>query len=834
MAKVTNLRVNRLAGDQRGKVRGSWSPPTGNVTKSIRSKKKGSAKAVTHTKAWCVDKYEYRWVYRTLVRKEKGFDNPRTYTPWATTTARQLEWSVPKGATAVHLQVRPISKKYSHYKSASATKASELDWISSDVKESEVCNTGAFHVPERPDIQSASVGSDGVTVTAKMSSSDPYAMSFEAQLVRDKIVDASGSSSIKTDTFTYDKGASIPLKGTPGRKYKVRARIRNIIGEYSAWVTFPEQLVMRPAPAPRPTASALADGSCTVSWDAVDGAESYEIAYGGDPRDLDASGDYSVKKEISGTSYTFRDLDPGQQWCFWVRGVNGSGDGAWSGGPAFVILGLPPTAPTVMAEDYVVVRGEPARAMWVHNSADGSEQSKARVMVKRGSAGSFSAVNVSGSTSVLDIDTGSVPDGQCVEFYVNTWGVLTGSAFMSPASETRSVRVWERPSAALSAPSTVESFPFALSVAVSASAQTPVFASMVISARSTHEVVGLDGETRTVAAGDVLWSGQFSNPANPLVVNLSAGDIDLESGQTYDVSATCAMSSGLSCSASSSFGCSWEGSAYSVYADLEQWGEYGCEITPRALVPFDPPPGEPETADGWVSEPVLAEDVTLSIYRRDGRGSLDALMTGIPNDGTWSLVDDHASRLRWMYRIVAVNAATGEVSYADVSGAPVENAGGLVLSWGGDSLAAVQMIDGEEVGDAPSSSVVLSLPWDVTPSEDADPDSEYVAYIGDTDPTGYWGTQLGRSARWETRIPRDDTDTLDKLRALAVRCGEVYAREPLGDGYWCGVRVSMTAPAHEGEIKVTIDATPTATRDECIALDEPAVEVVMIEGGGDT
>lgn len=831
MAKVTKLHVERLAGDQRGKVRGAWQPPTGNVTKSIRSKKKGAAKSVTHTKAWCVDKYEYRWVYRIMTIKGKGFDTPRIYTSWSTTTARQLEWTVPDGATAVHLQVRPKSKTYKHYKSASSDKSSELDWISSDIAESDVCNTGAFHNPERPEIQSASVGSDGVTVTVKLSSGDSYAEGFEAQLLRDKTVDASGQASLKTDSFTYDKSASIPLTGRPGCRYKVRARITNLIGELSSWSVYPDEVVMRPAAAPTPKASALADGTCTVSWDAIAGADGYEVAYGDSPRSLDASGDYSVKKDIAGTAYTFRDLDPGKAWYFWVRGTNESGDGAWSASPASVILGLPPTAPTAMAEEYVVVRGEPARAMWVHNSVDGSAQSKARVMVRRGSAGSFSAVNVAGDRSLLDIDTGGVPDGQCVEFYVNTWGVLTGADFMSPPSETRSVRVWERPSAAISAPSLVESFPMEFSVTVTASVQVPVFAAVAIRARNAHIVTGADGESRAVAAGDTVWSAQYSNPQNPLAVSLSAGDIDLVSGQTYDISVTCAMSSGLSCSASSSFECSLADSDYAVYADLEQWGEYGCEITPRALVPFDPPPDEPETAEGWVSDPVLADGVTLSIYRRDGRGNLEALMTGIPNDGTWSLVDNHASRLRWRYRVVAVNESTGAVSFSDISALPEENVGGLVISWGGDATASRQTVDGEDAGDEPTPDVVLTLPWDVTPSEDAEPDAEYVAYIGDSDPTGYWGTQLGRSARWETRIPRDDTDTLDKLRALAVLCGEVYAREPLGDGYWCGVRVSMTAPAHEGEITVTIDATPTATRDKCIALDAEPTVVAAVGGG---
>lgn len=830
MAKVGSISLTRLAGDQRGKMRAAWSAPAGEASHKFIKTKGGSAKLWTKKRASCVEKYEYRWRHKKLVISGSGskakYVTREFVSDWQTTGARQVELSIPDGATSVWIEVRPVSKKYKYYPSKDAKSTKEKSWIQSDIRRSATCNTGAFHNPERPTIQSVSVGEDGRTVTVKCQSGDPYAETFEVEIYSGSNR-LTGTASLKSDSATFAKSGSVAITGAAGTDYHVRARMKNVLGDESSWTVWPDTALTSPAAPGGLAAARNADGTCTVRWGAVAAAEGYEVAYGDSDRAMAATGDYKTKTGITSSSYTFTDLEAGKGWWFWVRAVNKAGEGPWSAKPVYVLLGSAPDAPSVWADAYVAVRGESVTVGWQHNASDNSPQGRVRLRVKRGAAGAWQEVAVAPTATEAVLSTDGVPDGDCLSFCVNTWGVDTTAAYMSPDSEVRTVRVWQRPSMRASVPAVVEGFPFSMTFDPVADKQHPAFAGVSIYAREAHYVTESDGNERYVAAGALAWQGSFRNPADPLVVTLSAGDVALSDGQAYDVVCECVMSSGLTCEAKGTMSCDFADAAYVILGELEAWGEWGCEVTPAAIVPPAVDEAGPEPADGWESDVAYAQGVVLSIYRIESDGSLSALMRNIPNDGSWSLVDDHAARGRWRYRITAQSLETGRVWFKDFAQA-VENSGGIVITWGQEN-AVREHVEGEDVESAEAGGVVLYLPWTVSTVEDADPDVEYVEYIGREDPVSYWGTHKRRSAKWTCQIPRDDADSLDKLRALQVLRGEAYARGPLGEGWWCGVKVSLSAPHLEGVIDVSLDLTPTDTKDECIVLSGEAQRVV--EGG---
>ena len=102
---------------------------------------------------------------------------------------------------------------------------------------------------------------------------------------------------------------------------------------------------------------------------------------------------------------------------------------------------------------------------------------------------------------------------------------------------------------------------------------------------------------------------------------------------------------------------------------------------------------------------------------------------------------------------------------------------------------------------------MLQLPYNIDVTEGNNRDVELVEYIGREHPISYHGTQLGTSLTWKTDIPKTDVETIYALRRLQNWAGDVYIREPSGNGYWAVVTISFSINHCTTVIPVSISIT---------------------------
>lgn len=833
--KQKDLKIERLAGDQRGKCRAAWTAPTNTISVTYVNSK--GAKVTDKAKASeCISGYKVMFDYEVMViDAKKKVRQPKTVTgSWTTTTARNATFDIPAGATGVTVHVVPQPKEKQTYKKQKGSKG-KVKWVKGDKKkwfdgarQSATVNTGAFHAPERPSISSAKVASDGITIEVDVKDSDPYTELFQVQGNKGEVYQ---SHKVKEDTFTYEKEATVSLTGRPGREYEIRARMQNIIGEWSSWYELiggdnkPVKLRTRPAKTAAPRASATSGGAAAITWAAAAGADFYEVAYANDAKAFSLSSGYEVKStEESRTpglcQLTFDDIDQGKSWFFWVRGCNESGKGEWSEVSNEVVLGTPPTAPSVWADALAVVKGSAVGLSWQHNSSDGSPQRKAEVWTSS-DGGAFRKTDVAGAKSTIDIPTSGMSDGTELRVYVRTYGA---HAEPSPTSETLTIGVWDRPEARVTVPSPATRYPIPVTVETSAPRQQCVVLALSVFSVGEQQITSADGTERTVRDGEELLRQVHLNAANPATVELMPSDVLLLDGASYRVAASCSMSSGLSCADEAEMPCDFERQEVDIDADVLPFGQWSCEVIPAAYeVPEEEGVEVPAVAaDGWV----------LSVYRIETDGTLTALLRGAPSDGSRSVVDAHAALSGQSYRVVGIDPSSGAVAWEDVR-ADVRMRRGLLIQWDGDASASREYVDGEALDQSPiEPGSSLFLPYSNSGSVENDIDVDLTEYIGDLHPTSDYGTQLGQTSSWTANIKASDTETLGMLRKLACHRGDVYVRDKLGDGYWAVAKPSWKFSDGSPKIDVTIAITRTSASDGCIELDASPNTVEEAVGWG--
>lgn len=204
-------------------------------------------------------------------------------------------------------------------------------------------------------------------------------------------------------------------------------------------------------------------------------------------------------------------------------------------------------------------------------------------------------------------------------------------------------------------------------------------------------------------------------------------------------------------------------------------------------------------------EPVLVENVTLSVYRREFDGTFTELASGIQNVSNTFITDPHPALDYARYRIVATDVATGAISYSDIPGYPVGEIS-AIIQW--DEEWSNFDTDNDDVLEQPSwSGSLLKLKYNIDVSDSNDVDVSLVEYAGRKHPVTYYGTQLGSSSTWNVEIPKDDVETLYAIRRLAIWAGDVYVREPSGSGYWATISVSYSQKHCELTIPISLNIT---------------------------
>lgn len=201
----------------------------------------------------------------------------------------------------------------------------------------------------------------------------------------------------------------------------------------------------------------------------------------------------------------------------------------------------------------------------------------------------------------------------------------------------------------------------------------------------------------------------------------------------------------------------------------------------------------------------LAEDITLSVYRREYDGRFVELATGLSNADNTFVTDPHPALDYARYRVVAITNDTGAVSYYDVPGYPI-NEVGAIIQWNED-WSNFDVTNEDELAEPAWSGSLLRLPYNIDISNSNSLDVNMIEYIGRDHPVSYYGTQIGETATWSMEVPKSDKETLYALRRLSIWMGDVYVREPSGSGYWANVSVSYSQKHTELTIPISLSIT---------------------------
>lgn len=700
---------------------------------------------------------------------------------------KQSIYNAPSNAKRVAFKVKPVStkrkvkKKQTSYWTGKWSSSKKYDFSSNP--------------PSKPSAPTVTIEKYKLTAELDNLASDWTATHVEFMVVQDdKTIFKTGTSKIQI------AHASFSCDVDPGHEYKVccrgvRSKVYGDWSDYSSNVgtipSTPEQII---------SIKALSKTSVSVDWSNVSNCKSYEIQYTTKIIYFDSSSNVQSQTVESVVGHAeITGLETGQEYFFRVRAVNDKGNSAW-GEIKSIVLGKAPSAPTTWSSTTTGIVGEALILYWVHNAEDGSSQTFAELeLIIDGVSKVYTIENSTDEeekdkTSMYPIDTSTYTEGAKIQWRVRTAGITKE---YGDWSIQRTIDIYAPPTLSLlmtdidgSSLSVLEAFPFYIKGTAGPNTQTPISYYLVITADENYETVDQIGNTKMISKGDAVYAKYFDT-SNELLVEFSAGNIDLENNITYIVTCTVAMNSGLTSESSLEFTVSWTDDIYEPNAEIGYDDDtYSTYIRPYCV-------DENEA---------LIEGVTLSVYRREFDGGFVEIATNLENVNNTYVTDPHPALDYARYRIVAITTSTGAVSYYDVPGYPIEEKA-VIIQWAEEwsNFDTSTIDEGDELEQPVWSGSLLRLPYNIDVSDKNTIDVSLVKYIGRKRPVSYYGTQLGESSSWKVDISKDDEETLYALRRLAIWTGDVYVREPSGSGYWANISVSFSQTHKELTIPVTLE-----------------------------
>lgn len=772
-----------------------------------------------------VKEYKCMWYYATgdgvwFVGSDSSENYPQsTYNP-------------PSNALSVRFKVKAIAKTHkvtttTKVKGKTKKVTKDEEYWTGKWSANQICNFKTSQEPATP--SAPTVEMDKYKLTAKCENLDNGVNA--ATIIQFRVVKNGASSAWKTNNANVkSRAAAYSWNVDAGGKYKVQCRaVRKVSGHtlYSDWSDFSsEEGTMPTAPKGITYLAATSETEITVKWSAVSNVTSYEVQYTTKKAYFDSNPDNVSSKTIeSGTTAIISGLDEGGEYFFRVRAKNDKGDSGWTAIKSCKV-GQKPAAPTTWSSTTTAIVGEYVTLYWVHNSQDGSKASKADLeLLVNGedqSPEDFTYTYTDDEeekTYSYRIDTNDYSDGAKIEWRVRTAGV---TGVYGDWSVQRTVEIFAPPTLEIHLTDSSEndidvltSFPLFVKGIAGPTTQAPIGYHLSVLSTEDYETDDYVGNVKMVSANEEIFS-KFYDINTQLIAELSAGNIDLEAGITYQVNCIVTMDSGLTAEASAEFTVDWDEEEYGPDADIfYNEDSYSISIRPYCYTTPDEyyPDAEsdqeiePSNTDDDVEE-VLVENVTLAVYRREYNGEFVEIASGLDNTSNIYVTDPHPALNYGRYRVVATSNATGAVSYADIPGYPISESS-VIIQWNETWNNLITSEDNpDEVPDEPvwSGSMVI-LPYNIDVSDKNDLDVELVKYIGRKRPVSYYGTQLGETATWNVEIPKSDEETLYALRRLAIWTGDVYVREPSGSGYWANISVSFSQKHCEVTIPVTIELT---------------------------
>ena len=770
------------------KMSGTVTSPAANVTSKatikafgLQSKQEGyDARTMYATWTWDrsnTEHYQVKWYYDTGVNVWfVGNDS--------TTTEKQSVYSAPANAERVKFIVRPISKKRKI--NNKETTYWTATWSTAKIY------SFSNNPPSVPPVPTVTV--EDYKLTAKLENLDDIgANKIQFQIFKgDTTVFKTGKASINVNLASY----SCTIED--GYEYKVRCQAERS-GLYSGWSDFSASVSTKPsAPSKITACRANSETSVYLEWPAVTNADTYDIEYTTNIRYFDGSDATTTVSNIEFTHYEKTGLETGEEYFFRVRAVNEKGKSAWSA-ISSTIIGTTPIAPTTWSSTTTAISGDSLNLYWVHNSEDESSQTYAELeMYINGIKETHTIKNSTDEdekdkTSSYTIDTSEFIEGTKIQWRVRTagitkvygeWSIQRTIDIYAPA--TLALKVTDSNGEMLE---TLTTFPFYISGLAGPNTQIPIGYHVVVTANESHEAVDNVGNTKMVNVGEQIYSKYF-DISEELLIEMSAGNINLENNISYTVTCTASMNSGLTASASSEFVVAWADIEYEPNAEISiDENTYSAHIRPYC-----------EDENG-----VSIEDILLSVYRREFDGTFTKLADNIDNTSNTFITDPHPALDYARYRVVATMKSTGAVSYCDIPDYPV-GCNAVIIQWD-ENWTSFDTANTDELEQPIWSGSMLKLPYNIDVSDSHKNDVAHIEYIGRKHPVSYYGTQLGETSTWNMVIDKEDAETLYGLRRLAIWTGDVYVREPSGSGYWASVSVSFSQKHKDVIIPVTIDIT---------------------------
>ena len=587
-------------------------------------------------------------------------------------------------------------------------------------------------------------------------------------------------------------------KVNPATEYSARCRAINVVtGKkiYGDWSDYSSSIMTMPAVVTNVKCKADSKTSVKITWKVVSTATNYTVEYTTKKEYFGSSTSNVSSVTVTNNTAYITGIEGGSEYYFRVKATNSAGDSDWSSIVRSVV-GTKPQPPTTWSLTTTVGVGENVILYWTHNSEDGSKQKEAQIYTSIN--GKAETVTVTSSAPEdndepiysYTIDSSKYSDGGEILWMVKTKGVADE---YSDWSAQRTVKMYAPPTLSIETNITgdsLTSLPLTFTASTGPLTQTPLSYYISVSAVNAYETVDNVGNTTIVTAGMDIYSKTIISSDKTLTHTISAGDITLESEQSYILTVVAAMDSGLTATSTFEFDVSWVVKDYicdaTVTVDRDTLSAY---ISPFCL-------GEGNA---------LVEGATLSVYRREADGSFTEIETGLANDMVTTVTDPHPSLDYARYRIVSIDASTGAVDYSDLPGQPV-NEPCIVIQWE-EEWTNFDYDEDATPEVPPWTGSMVRLPYNVDVSEKSDPDVSLIEYIGRKNPVSYYGTQRGEGGQWSTEIDKNDVETIYALRRLKSWNGNVYVREPSGIGYWANITMSMSRKHLELTIPVSFNIT---------------------------
>lgn len=690
-------------------------------------------------------------------------------------------------ALRVKIRVTPISKLY-------AVNGNTTSYWTGEPSEAEFSLAG--EPPSTPGVPTVAIEELKVTATLE-NISDPRTDEIEFDIYNNMVLISS------TIVTVSNCMASMSVNVVAGGRYRVRCRAINLYYSskiYSGCSDFTEEFLTPPAPVSNIKVAATSATSVLLTWDKSSIATQYTVEYATNRDYFDTSSQTSSLSVTVNKAYIVG-LDSGKEWFFRIRATNDQGNSSWSDIVSLTI-GSKPAAPTTWSSTSTAIVGEPLNLYWVHNSKDNSSQTLAEVEIDvNGSINTYTQRNSTDEEEKDKTSSFSVNTSQYSEGVVLKWRVRTAGATNEYGawSVQRQINIYSQPTLELSisdinnnSMSTITQFPFYVNGITGPKSQLPIGYHLSITTNESYEMIDSVGETRTVNAGDEVYS-QYYDTSSKLNIKISAGDVYLQNGIAYTLTCIVSMNSGLAVQKSIVFNIKWNISEYkpnmSICIDKTSYTAY---IRPFCLD----------------KDNVETNKVILSIFRREFDGSFTPIISNIENNKNTYVTDPHPSLDYARYRIVATEKSTGAISYYDAPGYPI-GCRFAVIQWN-EKWRNLENATAEVQEQTPWTGSLLLLKYNLDIRDGNAPEKSLVEYVGRKYPVSYYGTQLGSTSTWNVEIPRNDKDTLYAIRRLSNWMGDVYVREPSGSGYWASITVSYDIK-HTG---LTIPISLTITRVE--------------------